>query len=78
MGLEDRVLTGVHFMQGNYAAVEGAIAAGCDFFAGYRLQYGKQLIRITGAQRCLAIIRLYRQFARELGQRAAQAESHRR
>ncbi len=35
MGLENRVLTGVHFMQGNYAAVEGAIAAGCDFFAGY-------------------------------------------
>ena len=35
MGLESRVLTGVHFMQGNYAAVEGAIAAGCDFFAGY-------------------------------------------
>lgn len=35
MGPEDRVLTGVHFMQGNYAAVEGAIAAGCDFFAGY-------------------------------------------
>jgi Pyruvate:ferredoxin oxidoreductase and related 2-oxoacid:ferredoxin oxidoreductases, alpha subunit len=22
-------------MQGNYAAVEGALAAGCDFFAGY-------------------------------------------
>ena len=35
MGLENRVLTGVHFMQGNYAAVEGALAAGCDFFAGY-------------------------------------------
>ncbi|NLA90767.1 MAG: ferredoxin oxidoreductase [Synergistaceae bacterium] len=35
MGHKDRVLTGVHFMQGNYAAVEGAIAAGCDFFAGY-------------------------------------------
>lgn len=30
-----RVLSGVHFMMGNYAAVEGAIAAGCDFFAGY-------------------------------------------
>lgn len=30
-----RVLTGVHFMLGNYAAAEGAIAAGCDFFAGY-------------------------------------------
>jgi 2-oxoglutarate ferredoxin oxidoreductase subunit alpha len=32
---EKRVLTGIHFMQGNYAAVEGALAAGCDFFAGY-------------------------------------------
>jgi 2-oxoglutarate ferredoxin oxidoreductase subunit alpha len=30
-----RVLTGTHFMLGNYAAVEGALAAGCDFFAGY-------------------------------------------
>ncbi len=35
MGFESRVRTGVHFMQGNYAAVEGALAAGCDFFAGY-------------------------------------------
>ncbi len=31
----DRVLTGVYFMLGNYAVVEGALAAGCDFFAGY-------------------------------------------
>lgn len=30
-----RVLEGTHFMVGNYAAVEGALAAGCDFFAGY-------------------------------------------
>ena len=30
-----RVNTGIHFMLGNYAAVEGALAAGCDFFAGY-------------------------------------------
>jgi len=30
-----RVLTGTHFMLGNYAFVEGALAAGCDFFAGY-------------------------------------------
>jgi 2-oxoglutarate/2-oxoacid ferredoxin oxidoreductase subunit alpha len=30
-----RVLTGTHFMLGNYAVVEGAIAAGCNFFAGY-------------------------------------------
>lgn len=30
-----RVLTGTHFMMGNFAVVEGALAAGCDFFAGY-------------------------------------------
>jgi len=32
---DKRVKTGVHFMLGNYAVVEGAIAAGCDYFAGY-------------------------------------------
>lgn len=30
-----RVKTGVHFMLGNYAVVEGALAAGCNYFAGY-------------------------------------------
>lgn len=29
------VLTGKHFMHGDYACAEGAIAAGCRFFAGY-------------------------------------------
>jgi len=29
------VETGVHFMLGNYALVEGAVSAGCNFFAGY-------------------------------------------
>lgn len=33
--MKERVHSGVHFMVGNYAVVEGAIAAGCDFFAGY-------------------------------------------
>ena len=32
---EREVLTGEHFMQGDYACAEGAIAAGCRFFAGY-------------------------------------------
>ena len=32
---KDRVKTGVHFMLGNYALVEGAISAGCNFFGGY-------------------------------------------
>ena len=31
----NRVLTGTHFLLGNYAVVEGALAAGCDFYAGY-------------------------------------------
>jgi len=33
--MKDRILTGTHFMLGNHAVVEGALAAGCDFFAGY-------------------------------------------
>lgn len=33
--MASRTLTGVHFMLGNYAVVEGALAAGCDFYAGY-------------------------------------------
>ncbi|MEM2688910.1 MAG: 2-oxoacid:acceptor oxidoreductase subunit alpha, partial [Candidatus Bathyarchaeia archaeon] len=32
---EKTILTGVHFMSGNMACAEGAIAAGCRFFAGY-------------------------------------------
>ena len=30
-----RVLTGQHFMHGDHACAEGAIAAGCRFFGGY-------------------------------------------
>ncbi|MFC2105289.1 2-oxoacid:acceptor oxidoreductase subunit alpha [Candidatus Bipolaricaulota bacterium] len=30
-----RILAGQHYMLGNHAVVEGALAAGCDFFAGY-------------------------------------------
>jgi len=29
------VLTGTHYLDGNHASAEGAIAAGCKFFAGY-------------------------------------------
>jgi 2-oxoglutarate ferredoxin oxidoreductase subunit alpha len=32
---EPRVLTGSHFMLGDHACAEGALAAGLDFFAGY-------------------------------------------
>jgi 2-oxoglutarate/2-oxoacid ferredoxin oxidoreductase subunit alpha len=33
--VESRVLTGQHFMNGDVASAEGALAAGCSFFAGY-------------------------------------------
>lgn len=33
--MSDAALTGTHFMMGNIACAEGAIAAGCRFFAGY-------------------------------------------
>ncbi len=35
MADEKAILTGVHFMSGDIACAEGAIAAGCRFFAGY-------------------------------------------
>jgi 2-oxoglutarate ferredoxin oxidoreductase subunit alpha len=35
MGLEQGLLIGEHFLLGDYAAAEGAIMAGCRFFAGY-------------------------------------------
>jgi len=35
MSEKEPVLTGVHFINGDIACAEGAIAAGCRFFAGY-------------------------------------------
>ncbi|MFA5771296.1 MAG: 2-oxoacid:acceptor oxidoreductase subunit alpha [Thermoplasmata archaeon] len=35
MGGNREILTGTHFMNGDEACAEGAIAAGCRFFAGY-------------------------------------------
>jgi 2-oxoglutarate ferredoxin oxidoreductase subunit alpha len=33
--MTNRVLTGSHFVHGNWACAEGAISAGCDYFAAY-------------------------------------------
>ncbi|MCK4360133.1 MAG: hypothetical protein KAV70_00190, partial [Bacteroidales bacterium] len=33
--IKPAVLTGEHFMNGDYACAEGALACGCRFFAGY-------------------------------------------
>lgn len=35
MSTKKSLLTGIHFMNGDVACAEGAIAAGCRFFAGY-------------------------------------------
>ncbi|MBM4322840.1 MAG: pyruvate ferredoxin oxidoreductase, partial [Deltaproteobacteria bacterium] len=32
---EKRIRTGRYFMMGNVACAEGALAAGCEFVAGY-------------------------------------------
>ncbi len=52
---EKKTMTGTYFMLGNHAVVEGALAAGCDFFAGYPItpaneisQYMSQRIPKTG------------------------------
>jgi len=49
------LMSGTHFMLGNHAIVEGALAAGCDFFAGYPItpaneisQYMSQRMPKTG------------------------------
>lgn len=45
-----RVLSGTHFMLGNYAAVEGALAAGCDFFAGYPITPANEVAELMSAR----------------------------
>ena len=52
---ESKLLSGTHFMLGNHAIVEGALAADCNFFAGYPItpaneisQYMSQRMPKTG------------------------------
>ncbi len=40
----DGVLTGVHFIDGDHAACEGALAAGCRFVAGYPITPSTEII----------------------------------
>jgi 2-oxoglutarate ferredoxin oxidoreductase subunit alpha len=55
MNTDENIKTGTHFMLGNHAVVEGALAAGCNFFAGYPItpaneisQYMSQRMPKTG------------------------------
>jgi len=40
----EAVLSGTHFMDGNHAACEGAIAAGCRFAAGYPITPSTEIV----------------------------------
>ena len=42
------VLTGKHFMHGDHACAEGALAAGCRFFAGYPITPSTEDCRTPG------------------------------
>ena len=45
-----RVLTGTHFEMGNWACTEGAIAAGCNFAAGYPITPASEVANLLSAR----------------------------
>jgi len=64
------VLTGAHFMQGDIACAEGAIAAGCRFFAGYPITPATEIAERM-ARRMPEVGGVYIQMEDELGSIAA-------
>ena len=64
------VLTGKHFMQGDIACAEGAIAAGCRFFAGYPITPATEIAERM-ARRLPEVGGVYVQMEDELGSMAA-------
>jgi len=64
------VLSGVHFMNGDTACAEGAIAAGCRFFAGYPITPATEIAERM-AQRMPEIGGIYVQMEDELASMAA-------
>lgn len=44
------VLTGIHFMDGDHAACEGALAAGCRFVAGYPITPSTEIVERFAAR----------------------------
>ncbi|KPV63984.1 MAG: 2-oxoglutarate synthase subunit KorA [Candidatus Bathyarchaeota archaeon BA1] len=71
MSEESRVvLSGVHFMNGDIACAEGAIAAGCRFFAGYPITPATEIAERM-AQRLPEVDGVYIQMEDELASMAA-------
>jgi len=64
------VLSGRHFMQGDIACAEGAIAAGCRFFAGYPITPATEIAERM-AERLPEVGGVYVQMEDELGSMAA-------
>jgi len=64
------VLTGKHFMQGDIACAEGAIAAGCRFFAGYPITPATEIAERM-ARRLPEVGGIYVQMEDELASMAA-------
>lgn len=65
-----KVLTGTHFMHGDFAVAEGGLAAGCKFFAGYPITPATEVAERMAA-RLPEIGGVYIQMEDELGSMAA-------
>lgn len=68
--LRPPVLTGTHFMHGDFAAAEGGLAAGCRFFAGYPITPATEVAERMAA-RLPEVGGIYIQMEDELGSMAA-------
>jgi len=64
------VETGPHFMDGDHALAEGALAAGCRFFAGYPITPSTETAE-RFAERCPAVGGLFIQMEDEIASIAA-------
>jgi 2-oxoglutarate ferredoxin oxidoreductase subunit alpha len=67
---KENVLTGAHFLNGDVACAEGAIAAGCRFFAGYPITPATEIAEHL-SQRMPEIGGIYVQMEDEIGSIAA-------
>ena len=70
MTMHREVLTGKHLMQGDIACAEGAIAAGCRFFAGYPITPATEIAERM-ARRMIEVDGMFVQMEDELASMAA-------